>query len=48
VFGLFDVSTWTQVLEDAGLRVWTIRRPLPPEYLDSTYRDRMFLCRHRG
>lgn len=45
VFGLFSILTWVQICEQAGFKVETISRPLPAEYENTSYTDKMFLCR---
>jgi len=45
VFGLFSTGTWLDVWRAAGLEVETVTRPLPEEYADSAYTDKMFLVR---
>lgn len=45
IHGLFDVDTWVETCERVGLSVDVISRPLPDEYNDSAYTDKMFLCR---
>ena len=44
VCGLFDEATWLSTITSVGLRGDVISRPLPPEYADTGYTDRMFLC----
>lgn len=44
-FGLFTTETWLAVCRSAGFEVELISRPLPEEYRDSGYTEKMFLCR---
>ena len=44
-YGLFATSEWVAICKQAGFEVELISRPLPPEYADSAYTDKMLLCR---
>ena len=48
VYGLFAESEWVTICSQVGFEVDLISRPLPPDYADSAYTDRMLLCRKRG
>ena len=43
-FGLFTTDTWLSVWSEPGFDVKVVPRPLPDEYRDSAYTDKMFLC----
>lgn len=44
-FGLFTTQTWLEVWRGAGFDVEVIERPMPEEYRDSGYTEKMFSCR---
>ncbi len=48
VHGLFSIDTWIEICAGVGFSVETVSRPLPDEYKDSAYTDKMFLCRKKG
>lgn len=46
--GLFPEETWMRLARDVGFEVSIAPRPLPDEYRDSGYTDKMFVLRRRG